>query len=182
MQKSILFLSAVLLFTGTLFAQKTFTLSSKDMGGSFTIQNEFNGFGCNGNNASPQLSWANAPEGTKSFAITCYDPDAPTGAGWWHWVAFNIPSNSNEIVSKAGNPALNLMPAGTIQSTTSFGATGFGGPCPPVGHGIHTYIFTVYALKTDNLGLDATANPELVGYNLWVNTIAKATIVVHYKR
>lgn len=166
----------------TASAQETFTLSSNDLGGSFTKKNEFKGFGCDGDNSSPQLSWKNAPQGTKSYAITCYDPDAPTGSGWWHWVAFDIPANTKELLAKAGDVTTNFMPKGTIQSMTSFGANGFGGPCPPKGHGIHTYIFTVYALKTDKLGLEATANPELVGYYLWQNTLAKATIVAYYQR
>ena len=182
MLKKIFILSAILAMSSSIFAQKTFTLTSKDLGGSFTKKNEFKGFGCDGENASPQLSWANAPEGTKSFAVTCYDPDAPTGAGWWHWVAFDIPATAMELVAKAGDPTLNLAPNGTIQSLTSYGAKGFGGPCPPKGHGFHTYIFTVYALKTDKLGLDANTNPELVGYNLWANTLAKATIVAYYQR
>lgn len=182
MQKSKLIFATIILFGITAFAQKTFTLTSKDLGGSFTKLNEFKGFGCDGDNASPQLSWANTPEGTKSFAITCYDPDAPTGSGWWHWVVFDIPSNTLELIANAGNPSLNLVPKETIQSMTSFGAKGFGGPCPPKGHGLHSYIFTVYALKTEKLGLDANANPELVGYYLWQNTIGKATIVSYYQR
>lgn len=165
-----------------LSAQKTFTLSSRDLGGSFTKANEFNGFGCNGSNESPQLSWANAPEGTKSFAITVYDPDAPTGSGWWHWLVFDIPAGVSELVAKAGNPALDLAPKGAVQSVTNFGAPGFGGPCPPEKHGFHTYIFTVYALKTDKLGLDANANPAVVGYYLWQNAIGKASIVAYYQR
>ena len=100
----ILFVLAV----SNLFAQNTFTLSSKDLGGQATITEEFNGFGCTGKNQSPQLSWENAPEGTKSFAITMYDPDAPTGSGWWHWLAFDIPANINELVSDAGNTSKKL--------------------------------------------------------------------------
>lgn len=172
-----------LLFTAsTLTAQKTFTLMSKDLGGSFTKTNEFNAFGCEGDNKSPQLSWENAPEGTKSFAITVHDPVAPTGSGWWHWVIFDIPADVNELVAMAGDIKSGLAPKGAIQSVTSFGAPGFGGPCPPQGHGFHNYYFTIHALKTDKLGLDATANPALVGYYLWQNTIGKATIVAHYKR
>ena len=169
-------------FATTLFGQKTFTLSSKDMGGELTKVQEFNGFGCSGENQSPQLSWKNAPEGTKSFAITMYDPDAPTGSGFWHWVVFNIPSTSNELVTNAGNVSLNLSPNGAIQSVTDFGSKGFGGPCPPVGHGIHQYIITVYALKTDKLGLTETTNPAVVGFYLWNQTLAKASIVAYYKR
>jgi Raf kinase inhibitor-like YbhB/YbcL family protein len=166
----------------TLFAQKTFTLRSNDLGGQSTITEEFNGFGCTGKNQSPQLSWANAPEGTKSFAITMYDPDAPTGSGFWHWVVFDISTNTNELVANAGNITLNLMPKEAIQSITSFGAKGYGGPCPPEGHGLHQFIYTVYALKTDKLGLDVNTNPELVGYYLWMNTLAKASIVSYYER
>ena len=182
MQKLKLSLCCLLLSASSLFAQKTFTVMSKDLGGQSTKTEEFNGFGCTGKNQSPQLSWANAPEGTKSFAITMYDPDAPTGAGFWHWVVFDIPANIQELATNAGNIALNLVPKEAIQSATSFGAKGFGGPCPPEGHGIHQYQYTVYALKTDKLGLDANTNPELVGYYLWMNTLAKATIVSYYQR
>ncbi|HKB44494.1 MAG TPA: YbhB/YbcL family Raf kinase inhibitor-like protein [Chitinophagaceae bacterium] len=173
---------SLLLTAGMLFSQKTFTLSSKDLGGQTTKTEEFNGFGCTGKNQSPQLSWANAPEGTKSFAITMYDPDAPTGSGFWHWVVFDIPASSNELVTNAGNIDLNLAPKGAIQSVTNYGANGYGGPCPPGGHGIHQYIITVYALKVDKLGLDANTNPAIVGFNLWMNTLAKASIVSYYQR
>ncbi len=177
-----LFLIMVLSIPTTLMAQNTFTLSSNDIGGIATLNEEFNGFGCTGNNQSPHLSWENAPEGTKSFAITMYDPDAPTGSGWWHWLAFDIPSTTLELATGAGNIELNLMPEGAIQSVTDYGMKGFGGPCPPEGHGWHQYIITVYALKTDKLGLDKDTNAAVVGYYLWNNTIEKASIVTYYKR
>jgi len=182
MKKLSLLTAIVLLFSTTIFAQKTFTLTSKSVGGQATKLQEFNGFGCSGDNSSPQLSWANAPEGTKSFAVTMYDPDAPTGSGFWHWVVFDIPANVNELVQNAGNVALNLAPKGAIQSTTDYGVKGFGGPCPPEGHGYHEYIITVFALKTDKLGLTETINPAIVGFNLWNQTLAKASIVMYYKR
>jgi Raf kinase inhibitor-like YbhB/YbcL family protein len=182
MKKASLILALALLATTTIFAQKTFTLTSKNIGGQATKVQEFNGFGCSGDNSSPQLSWANAPEGTKSFAVTMYDPDAPTGSGFWHWVVFDIPSNVNELVQNAGNIALNLAPKGAIQSTTDYGVKGFGGPCPPEGHGYHEYIITVFALKTDKLGLNENINPAIVGFNLWNQTLAKASIVMYYKR
>ncbi|MEO0895229.1 MAG: YbhB/YbcL family Raf kinase inhibitor-like protein [Bacteroidota bacterium] len=175
-------LTIIVLSLSFTFAQDTFTLSSKDLGGQATKKQEFQGFGCTGENISPQLSWANAPEGTKSFAITMYDPDAPTGSGWWHWLVFDIPTEVNELLANAGNPASGLMPEGAIQSVTSYGAAGFGGPCPPEGHGFHTYIITIYALKTESLGLDANTNPAVVGYYLWNNTLAKSSIVAYYKR
>lgn len=162
--------------------QETFTLKSNDLGGEATVTEEFNGFGCTGKNQSPQLSWSNAPEGTKSFAITMYDPDAPTGSGWWHWVVFDIPATVDELVSNAGNIELDLAPKGAIQSVTNYGAKGYGGPCPPPGHGLHQYTITVHALKTDTLELDADTNPAIVGYNIWGNTLAKASIIIYYKR
>ena len=181
MKKSVLIFAAITIgFTS--FAQRTFTLSSSDLGGQASVSHEFNGFGCVGQNMSPQLSWENAPEGTKSFAVTMYDPDAPTGSGWWHWVMFDIPSSVSSLKSGAGNTTSNLAPKGAIQSVTNYGAKGYGGPCPPEGHGFHQYIVTVYALKTDKLGLDENTNPAVVGYYLWNNTIEKASIVSYYKR
>ena len=182
MKKANLILVLSLIFSTALFGQKTFTLSSKDMGGEATKIQEFNGFGCSGDNQSPQLSWKNVPKGTKSFAITMYDPDAPTGSGFWHWVMFDIPANVNELVTNSGNVKLNLAPKGAVQSITDYSIKGFGGPCPPEGHGSHQYIITVYALKTDKLGLDENTNPAIVGFNLWNQTLAKSSIVAYYRR
>jgi len=182
MKKSNFILGILLTVSSTVFTQNTFTLSSNDLGGEATISQEFDGFGCTGKNQSPQLSWKNEPEGTKSFAITMHDRDAPTGSGWWHWIVFDIPSHTKELVSGAGNIKLNLTPEGTIQSITDYGANGYGGPCPPEGHGFHQYIITVYALKTDKLGLNESINPAVVNYYLWNNTLAKASIVAYYKR
>ena len=161
---------------------QNFTLTSQDIGGQATNAQVFSGFGCIGKNISPQLSWKNAPAGTKSFAITMYDPDAPTGSGWWHWVMFDIPANTKMLPANAGNLAKNLAPKGSIQGITDYGKAGYGGPCPPQGHGFHQYIITVYALKTNKLGLDKNASPALVGYYLNTNTIQKASLVMYYKR
>ncbi|WP_350287232.1 YbhB/YbcL family Raf kinase inhibitor-like protein [uncultured Croceitalea sp.] len=182
MKRTNVILMLSLLVSVTVFGQNTFTLSSTDLGGQATKMQEFNGFGCSGENQSPQLSWKNAPEGTKSFAITMYDPDAPTGSGFWHWVVFDIPVDVNELATNAGNVELNMAPKGAIQSITDYGIKGFGGPCPPQGHGFHQYIITVYALKTDTLGLNDTINPAVVGFNLWNQTLAKSSIVAYYKR
>lgn len=111
-----------------------------------------------------------------------YDPDAPTGSGFWHWVVFDIPAGTTGLVTNAGNIKLQLTPKGTIQSVTDYGFKGFGGPCPPEGHGFHQYILTVYALKTDKLGLDENTTPAIVGFTLWQQTLAKASIVAYYKR
>ncbi|MEM8908118.1 MAG: YbhB/YbcL family Raf kinase inhibitor-like protein [Bacteroidota bacterium] len=182
MQKVIISSLFLLVFQLGLLGQNGFTLSSKNLGGNATTLEEFNGFGCTGKNVSPQLSWANAPEGTKSFAITMYDPDAPTGSGWWHWLVFDLPVEVTELSENAGNLASGLMPKAAIQSITNYGAPGYGGPCPPENHGIHQYVITVYALKVDSLGLDQNTNPAIVGYYLWNNTIAKASIVTYYDR
>ena len=182
MQKSMLFTIILGTFSYWVMGQNTFTLSSDDLGGQATVTEEFNGFGCTGENQSPQLSWDQAPAEAKSFAITMYDPDAPTGSGWWHWVVFDIPASVSQLASNAGDLAAGLMPEGAIQSVTNYGVAGYGGPCPPEGHGLHQYIITVHALKTETLGLDANTNPAIVGYYLGANTLAKASIVAYYQR
>ena len=160
-----------------LFADN-FTLSSSDLKGQLTKKQEFNGFGCSGENISPQLSWENAPKGTKSFAVTVYDPDAPTGSGWWHWIVFNIPKNNTNLPEGFGN----IEQKNVIQSITDFGKSGFGGACPPAGDKAHRYIFTVHALDIESLGLDKNSTPALVGYMLNSHTIAKASIISYYQR
>lgn len=182
MIRSKLILAMFIALSGSVFGQDTFTLFSNELGGEATPIQEFNGFGCVGENKSPQLSWENAPKETKSFAVTMYDPDAPTGSGWWHWVLFDIPAEIDEIVSGAGDEQLDLLPKGVVQSITDYGAIGYGGPCPPEDHGLHQYIITVYALKTEKLGINKDTNPAIVGYYLWNNTLAKASIVTYYKR
>lgn len=180
MNKLKLFL--IILFAGGTLSAQTFTLKSTEVGGQATSKQVFKGFGCNGQNISPEFSWSHAPKGTKSFALTMYDPDAPTGSGWWHWVIFDIPANVTRLESGAGDPAGSAAPKGAIQSMTDFGKPGYGGPCPPKGDGPHAYMVTVYALKTARLGLDKNASPALVGFNLHANTLAKASIVFYYER
>jgi Raf kinase inhibitor-like YbhB/YbcL family protein len=180
--KNILLITIVLFTITVASAQKTFTLTSSTIGGQGTVVQEFNGFGCTGENKSPQLSWTNAPANTQSYAITMYDPNAPTGSGWWHWVVFDIPTTITNLAENAGSIAANMLPPQVQQGVTSYGKPGYGGPCPPIGHGLHQYIITVHALKVPTLGLNALANPETVGYYLWNNTIAKASLVFYYQR
>lgn len=161
---------------------QTFTLKSKDIGGQADPKQVLNGFGCTGDNQSPQLYWENAPKDSKSFAVTIHDKDAPTGSGWWHWVIFDIPSTISELKTNAGDIEKNLAPQQSIQSVTDFGKPGYGGPCPPPGHGYHEYLITVYALKTEKLGLDKNASAALVGFYLNNNLIEKASIIMYYKR
>jgi Raf kinase inhibitor-like YbhB/YbcL family protein len=161
-----------------------FKLASPDVkaGGTMSMEQVFDGFGCTGKNISPALHWSGAPAGTKSFALTVYDPDAPTGSGWWHWVIFNIPANVDNLAKNAGDVAAKLAPAGSVQSRTDFNKTGYGGPCPPVGNRPHRYIFTLYALKVDGLKLDPGTPAAMVGYNLNANAIAKTSFTARFGR
>src|ERR1700687_3367339 len=109
------------------------------------------GFGCAGGNLSPQLSWGGAPEGTQSFALTCFDPDAPTGSGFWHWVLVNIPKHVTSLEVGAGDPASAKLPAVALQVRTDFVATGYAGPCPPQGDHPHRYLFTLHAVSLEQL-------------------------------
>ena len=170
------------LIWGASASAQTFTLHSTDLGGQATQKQVFNGFGCTGENLSPQLHWEHAPAGTRSFALTLHDPDAPTGSGWWHWVAFDIPAGTRTLPTGAGNPALQLMPKGAVQSMTDFGSPGYGGPCPPAGHGPHMYLLTLHALDVESLGLDAKANPALVGFMLRQHTLQKASLVFYHQQ
>jgi Raf kinase inhibitor-like YbhB/YbcL family protein len=142
----------------------------------------YNGFGCTGGNVSPALSWSNPPEGTKSFALMVYDPDAPTGSGWWHWVVWNIPANTKSLLARAGDPASGLLPVGATQGVTDFGTPGYGGPCPPAGDKPHRYFFRLHALKVEKLELPATATAAMVGFNVKANSIAVAELMATYSR
>jgi len=170
----------VMIGASSLFAGE-FTLHSNDLAGQLTKIQEASIFGCDGKNISPELHWTNAPLGTKSFAVTVYDPDAPTGSGWWHWVVFNIPVATTSLPSDFGNTAQEQSPS-AIQSITDYGSAGFGGACPPKGDRAHRYVFTVYALSVDKLPLSASSMPALVGFMLNANAIAKASMVSYYKR
>jgi Raf kinase inhibitor-like YbhB/YbcL family protein len=151
-----------------------FTLSSPSIAPESTLTNAqvFKGFGCMGDNLSPALNWS----------VTVYDPDAPTGSGWWHWVVYNIPASATGLAAGAGDAEGKALPAGTVQGRTDFGSYGFGGACPPVGDKPHRYIFTVHALKTDKLELPKDATAALVGYMLNANLIAKASFQAKYSR
>jgi Raf kinase inhibitor-like YbhB/YbcL family protein len=163
------------------------TVTSPDVKEGATIANEqvFKGFGCTGNNVSPALSWSGAPAGTKSFAVSIYDPDAPTGSGFWHWVVFNIPANVSSLPKGAGDAKKKkLTPKGAVQSRTDFGSDGYGGPCPPKGDQPHHYQITVFAVDVDKLpdAKDHNASAALVGFDLHFHTLAKATLTGVYGR
>ncbi len=163
-------------------AQGRFKVSAPDLElkGRVTAAHVFNGMGCTGQNISPALNWSNAPAGTKSFAVTAYDPDAPTGSGWWHWVMYNIPATATGLAPGAGNGR--DAPRGSQQGNTDFGSKGYGGPCPPVGDKPHHYHFTVFALKVDKLDVPGNATSAMIGYNLNANKLATARVTALYAR
>jgi Raf kinase inhibitor-like YbhB/YbcL family protein len=139
------------------------------------------GFGCAGENKSPHLKWSGAPVGTKSFAVTCYDPDAPTGSGFWHWLVVNIPPDVTELALDAGNPKSGKLPKGALQTRTDYGAPHYGGPCPPEGDHPHRYLFTVFAVG-DVLGVKEDTPAAQIGFNLHFKTLEKVTIMGLFKR
>src|ERR1700752_5329434 len=139
------------------------------------------GSGCPGPNKSPRQKWSGAPDGAKSFEVTCYDPDAPTGSGFWHWLVVNIPANVTEVASGAGS-AGGRLPAGALQTRTDFGAPGYGGPCPPEGDHPHRYLFTVFAVGAEKLQATADTSAAVIGFQLNFNTLAKSAIMGLYKR
>lgn len=167
---------------GVTAAHAEMSVSSKDLTPGKPMANEqvFNNFGCTGKNISPELIWSGAPQGTKSFAIMAYDPDAPTGSGWWHWTVFNIPVNATRVATGASGEG--KLPKGAVEGRTDFGMSGYGGACPPVGHGDHHYQFTVYALSVDKIPLDEKAPAAMVGFYVRANAIGQATVEVTYGR
>ena len=177
-------ITALSLFISTSALADSLTLSSNDIApGEFMNKaQEFNGFGCTGANLSPHLKWSNAPEETKSFAITAYDPDAPTGSGWWHWQVVNIPKDVNEIAAGAGSQNANIARLGSMHIANDYGTYAFGGACPPSGHGVHRYRFTIHALSVEKLDLPQNASGALAGYMINANTIESNTIEALYER
>ena len=164
-------------------SHQRFTLSSPDLAsGTFDNQFVLNGFGCTGGNLSPELRWSNVPPGTQSLALQVYDPDAPTGSGFWHWVVANIPATVNALPLGAGDPASGKMPAGALEVRTDFGKPGYGGPCPPQGDHPHRYVFTVFAVSQEQLPVTADTSAAVVGFMLNFNTLEKAALMGLFKR
>lgn len=159
-----------------------FTLSSPQLkdGGVMGADQVFNAFGCTGGNISPELVWSNPPDGTKSFALTIYDPDAPTGSGWWHWVVSDIPASARSISLDAS--ARKALPAGAVESLTDFGTPGYGGACPPPGDKPHRYIVTLYALNVEHLGVTPETLPAMAGFSRHGKILGQASLVVTYSR
>jgi Raf kinase inhibitor-like YbhB/YbcL family protein len=138
--------------------------------------------GAGGEDRSPQLSWSGFPEGTKSFAVTVFDPDAPTHSGFWHWVVANIPVSVTELPSGAGDKDNPQLPEGAIQLRNDGGFAGYVGAAPPSGHGAHRYFVVVHAVDTDTLDVDPDTTPAVLGFNLFFHTLARATLVATYEQ
>jgi Raf kinase inhibitor-like YbhB/YbcL family protein len=132
-------------------------------------------------NVSPQLRWDGAPEGTLSYAVTCFDPDAPTGSGFWHWSLVDIPADVTELPRGAGSGDFTGLPAGAVHARNDYGTRDFGGAAPPPGDGPHRYVFTVYAVDQEKLGTDADTSPAAVGFNLRFHAIGRATAIAEYE-
>ena len=151
-------------------------------GGTIPTTEVLTGLGCTGGDRSPALSWSGAPAGTKSYAVTMYDVDAPGGLGWWHWIVFNIPAGVHGLVADAGAANSHDLPQGAGEGRTDFGFSYYGGPCHPAGDRPHRYAITVYALKTPHLPLDARSSPPQVSAQLRDNVLAAAQIIGNYGR
>ena len=169
--------SLLTLMAAVSFGASAMTLNSSDIqeGSRMAETFAFNEMGCNGENQSPQLTWRDAPAGTRSFAITAHDPDAPTGSGWWHWVAVDIPATQHALARGASGHI-----KGAREMRNDYGFVGYGGACPPKGEGMHRYEFTVWALPTEKLELPENASNALVGFMLNSSALGKATLTATY--
>ncbi|MEJ1231207.1 MAG: YbhB/YbcL family Raf kinase inhibitor-like protein [Galbitalea sp.] len=133
--------------------------------------------GAGGDDRSPALNWEGAPAGTRSYAVTVYDPDAPTGSGWWHWAVYNIPASVTGLSANAGDPAAGLLPPGAITLPNELRLERYLGAAPPPGHGEHRYFFTVSALDVASLDLAPGSTPALLGFTVFQHVIARAQLV-----
>ncbi len=179
---------SLLLLSTSAMAADGFTFSSESIkeGAMLDMKYVYNSFGCSGKNVSPAFHWSNPPAGTKSYVLTMYDPDAPTGSGWWHWMVYNIPAEVTSLregesfkTYKEGDKTVNFGKVG--QARTDFGSSSYGGPCPPPG-APHHYVFTLYALKVAKLDLNKNSSGAMVGFNANANVIEKKTITVMFGR
>lgn len=182
MKKIILVTLFIFISITKAYSSEAFKISSSDIKANSKIANKyvFSGFGCTGKNISPEVSWQNAPSGTKSFALTVYDPDAPTGSGWWHYLAVNIPANYNKLSSNFAAQNSFVTTDNILQIRNDFGIYKFGGPCPPKGDKPHRYIWTVHALSVEKLEISQDATAALAGFMINANSIAKTSFEAFY--
>lgn len=161
----------------------SFTLTSADVtdGAPLGTDQVSGVFGAGGRDVSPQLSWSGFPAETKSFAVTVYDPDAPTASGFWHWAVADIPASVTELAAGAGSEG-GRLPAGAVTLRNDAGFPGFVGAAPPAGHGPHRYYIVVHAVDVDSLGVPPEATPAFLGFNLFTHTLARAILVGTYEQ
>jgi Raf kinase inhibitor-like YbhB/YbcL family protein len=161
-----------------------FTVTSTDVaeGEPLELRHASGIFGAGGDDVSPQLSWSGFPPETKSFVVTCYDPDAPTGSGFWHWAVLDIPLEITELATNAGSQDGALLPDGVVVINNDAGLPGFLGAAPPPGHGPHRYVFAVHAMSVEQVGVDNTVSNAVAGFTMFGSVIARATITPTYER
>jgi Raf kinase inhibitor-like YbhB/YbcL family protein len=161
----------------------SYTVTSSDVahGQPMSLPQVSGVFGAGGEDISPQLSWSGFPSETKSFVVTCFDPDAPTGSGFWHWAVADIPADVTELPTGAGTPEGSDLPPAAIALRGDAGVARYIGAAPPAGHGPHRYVFAVHAVDVESLGVGAEATPALLGFNLFSHTLARAVIVPTYE-
>lgn len=162
----------------------SFVVTSEDVsdGDPFEAPQVSGQMGAGGADVSPQLSWSGFPADTKSFAVTVYDPDAPTASGFWHWAVADIPLATTSLASGAGDVSGSRLPAGAVQLRNDAGQVGYIGAAPPPGHGVHHYYVVVHALDVASLGLSEGATPAYLGFNLFTHAVARAVLVATYER
>nr|WP_255430124.1 YbhB/YbcL family Raf kinase inhibitor-like protein [Streptomonospora sp. PA3] len=165
-------------------AVPTFSVTSSDVADGQTLPAaQVSGImGAGGEDVSPHLSWSGFPEATRSFAVTCFDPDAPTASGFWHWVVCDIPANVTELPAGAGDESGSGLPAQALTLRNDAGSRRYIGAAPPGGHGPHRYMFAVHAVDVESLGIDETASPAFLGFNLFFHAIGRAVITPVYEQ